>query len=1022
MNPARPAKLTRIVTLLALAACRGPETPLADVPAVCDLEDALAGNSSRATAATLPTDFTVDGTDTFEGYLCSGDEDWVALDMFAGQMLEIGLSLQNSTGNLEIDLLSAEGALLAQSTSTTNHEALSYVFTSDQRVYLRVYGSTNQTAGGYTVDLAWAGGPCARDALEPNDAGTNPYPLEPGAYPGLTVCYGEDDWYEIPVVDGQVVSMDLAFDAESSDLRARLWRRDSTGALAWVGGSGTTPTGAGLVARVSGPGPYLAQVIRGPDTTNAAYDLTLGIAGAACEPDPFEPNDTYFGATPISGSTLFEGGTVCLGDQDWYKVHLNNGELLSLDLLFSQANGDLALYVYELLADGTLSLRASANSVTDDESILYRPNYTGDYLVYVFPTRGAALGQYDLDVQVLGSSCVVDGYEPNNSPLDASPIADGAYSDMTLCVGDDDWYSFSAMNGQLIDAGIQFSGTGNDLALNLYRLNPDGTLSHRTGSDTLTPNESFVYQPFEDGDFLLRVSRSRGTTLATYSMDFAVVGEACIPDAYEPNNAAPEAKSIANGVYPGQTLCVGDADWYKVEAKNGQMIHVNIGFTHANNDLGLALYKLNDDGSLSSRAGSNGLSDGEELYYRPYDEGTFVVYVYSTRGTTRGLYDLDISVNGQPCVADSFEPNNASFEAAPMTPGTYDQTLCVGDADWYAVDVQNGQMLYAKASNITPGQDVGLAVYKQEADGTVRGRTSTDLVGDVDETLYYQPYDSGTFLLYAYNTRGTAVSSYKLDMDVRGSACSADVYEPNDTWNQAAPLVDGAYPDLHLCVGDGDWYSMEVGNGQLLDIQLAFTHAQNDLGMTLYVENPYGAGLMALVGADSLTDNEWIQYTPYRAGTYYLYVHRSRGTTTATYELDIKTLYSACTPDTFEPNDHWLQAIDFTPQLNTGVPVSLTLCTADIDYFDLGMANAGQTVDVQAQFTHANNHNVDLYLYRLNDDGTLTTLRSAASVTDNERTTYTIPSTWPATHVIARTNVAGGTVTASYQLQADITP
>ncbi|MBT3224489.1 MAG: hypothetical protein HN348_35930, partial [Proteobacteria bacterium] len=360
---------------------------------------------------------------------------------------------------------------------------------------------------------------------------------------------------------------------------------------------------------------------------------------------------------------------------------------------------------------------------------------------------------------VAGDACEVDDFEPNDSYQDAFPLAEGSYPNVTLCVGDNDWFTLELHNGEVLDTSILFDQDESDLGLRLYKLNDDGTMSNRANADTLTADENLIYQPYDDGTFLLYVYRSRGTKLANYSLSLSIEGSACIADAYEENDSYPDATSMMADTYPDLTLCVGDADWYQLNLANGETIQTKITFEHDDNDLGLTVYKLNDDGTTSYRTGSNTLTDNESITYQPFDEGTFLIYVYRSRGTTVASYTMEIDILGEPCTPDSFEPNDAAGEAAVIADDTYeDLTLCVGDFDWYSVEVSNGELIDVAIEFEHDDNDLGMQIYKDNGDGTYSSRRSSDTLTD-NESLIYQPYDEGTFLIQVYRSRGTTVAT-----------------------------------------------------------------------------------------------------------------------------------------------------------------------------------------------------------------------------------------------------------------------
>ncbi len=994
------------LTITLLAGCR------ADVSTQCDDEQ-----DSQSTPTPLNQEDFVDGATQVSGLLCTGDSDWYSINAFAGQMVEADLSFPQADGDLQMELMTIDGSTLDESVSITSVESVRHVLAENQDLLIRVYGDDiNLSQNSFDLDVRVTGSECSRDAYEPNDSGGEPWLLEAGTYENMSVCFGEDDWYEIPVQDGQVLTADFGFAGDNA-LIATLYSEDASGQLAWLAESQSTTSGAQLSTRVSGTGPFLMHATRGAETSNVVYSLDVDITGDACAPDFMEPNDGYFDATVVSGDTVFEGGTICLGDNDWFQVELENGQVLSADLLFSEADGDLAIRVYQLLDDGTISYRAQSSTWGDNETINYRPPTTGTYLLWVWPTHGSQTGAYDLDVAILGDACVDDSFEPNNHWNDAADLVPGTYGSTTLCVADDDYYSFTATNGQMITASIGFNHADNDLGLNIYKLNDDGTLTYRAGSNTVTDDETINYRPFEDGTFIARVYRSRGTVLATYTMDFSLAGDACVADAQEPNDAYSEAAGLASGNYPTQTLCVGDSDWYQIDGENGQLMDISVTFTHADNDLGVALYKLNADGTISYRSGSNSLTDNETIAYRPYETGEFLVYVYRTRGTQLAEYEIDVGISGAGCSADTEEPNNNPDDSPTILPGSYPaQTLCVGDTDWYAIDADAGQLISADIGFNHADNDLGLNIYKLNSDGTWTYRSGSNTLTD-NEEVNYRPYDGGTFLIYVYRSRGAVTASYSMNVDVTGTACVPDSFEQNDHWTQGATLPDGTYPGLSLCVGDADWYEFSADNGEQVSARISFQHSDNDLGMRIYQRNSDGT-ITSRSGTDTLTDNEWLLYTPYQSGDYLLYVYRSRGTTTAAYDLDFSKSGTACVSDGDEPNDHWLQTADYSANVNSGTPTSHTSCVGDDDYYSIGVLNTGEVVNGQLTFTQSDN-DFALRLYLLNGDGTVTQATSADTISDNEYLVYTVPDYYAGHEFLVRVHRSRGTVQGAYDLQVD---
>lgn len=101
-------------------------------------------------------------------------------------------------------------------------------------------------------------------------------------------------------------------------------------------------------------------------------------------------------------------------------------------------------------------------------------------------------------------------------------------------------------------------------------------------------------------------------------------------------------------------------------------------------------------------------------------------------------------------------------------------------------------------------------------------------------------------------------------------------FEPNQTRRTAARVAPGDYKGV-IC-DEEDWYAVELAEGQRLEVQIAFKHAQGDLE----VEVHDGRGRL-LGWSRGLKDEEALALTPQAPGTVYVRVHNSR----ATYDLHL---------------------------------------------------------------------------------------------------------------------------------------
>ena len=85
---------------------------------------------------------------------------------------------------------------------------------------------------------------------------------------------------------------------------------------------------------------------------------------AACEDDDQEPNDNRDEPAEVTAGR-YEGLQICAEDEDWYLIHVCQGGTLTVNVLFSDADGDLDL---TLVSEAGFELDSSS-SVTDNEMV-----------------------------------------------------------------------------------------------------------------------------------------------------------------------------------------------------------------------------------------------------------------------------------------------------------------------------------------------------------------------------------------------------------------------------------------------------------------------------------------------------------------------------------------------------------------------------------------------------------------------------------------------------------------------------
>ncbi|HOX46550.1 MAG TPA: pre-peptidase C-terminal domain-containing protein [Myxococcota bacterium] len=370
---------------------------------------------------------------------------------------------------------------------------------------------------------------CLDDDMEPNDAALEATRVEAGTYSGRKICAGDEDWYEVDVPAGYQFGAGIDHTAVNGELALDVFEANGTTMLASGQADGTW-----VIATLEGqPSQRTLLVrVRGGAEVENSYEFAVVIEQvASCEPDGYEPNDE-----PGDASVVPEGEypnlTVC-NDLDWYRFDLEQGDGLAVLIQFTQAQGDLDLWVIDEAAlqqpqiTPEVALCASTTENDDEVCELAAVPATGTYYVIVSPYNEAR-NTYGMTVLVTPATttCTDDASEPNDTPAEATGLWDGqALTDRIVCANDDDWYMLYMYSGERLLVDATFTHADGDLDLKLYEagVTPDTLVQHQLASSTSSQdNEHIEYVVVEDGDYYIRVYGYGGAS-NTYAL-LATIG------------------------------------------------------------------------------------------------------------------------------------------------------------------------------------------------------------------------------------------------------------------------------------------------------------------------------------------------------------------------------------------------------------------------------------------------------------------------------------------------------------------
>lgn len=155
---------------------------------------------------------------------CPNDEDWFRLDLLVGDWVEATVLHDAAEGDVDLSLRNPNGSTVDSGGTIPGGERLSYVVTTAGVHDL--IAEQQSDAGpfeGSTYDLELLRLRCEDDPLEPNDDSLTATDATGGlSRAAVTACNTDDDWFAIPLLTGQVVTVDAFFTDAEGDIDLRL--------------------------------------------------------------------------------------------------------------------------------------------------------------------------------------------------------------------------------------------------------------------------------------------------------------------------------------------------------------------------------------------------------------------------------------------------------------------------------------------------------------------------------------------------------------------------------------------------------------------------------------------------------------------------------------------------------------------------------------------------------------------------------------------------------------------------------
>jgi len=353
--------------------------------------DRLEPNDGRERATSLEGGGSYDGLSIHT----RDDQDYFAVDVDAGAIVEVETTFSHAGGDLDVRLVDESGSTLAGSISVSDDEAFTHAVETDGTYYVVVYGySGAQNDYDISVDVAEASE--FGDRFEPNDDPANATELDGGSADDLGIDTADDeDYFAVDADSGDLVTAETMFAHRDGDIDMEIL--SPSGEVVARSLSITDDERVDHVAETNGT--YYV-VVYGYDGATNDYDVALNAGTFEDGGDRLEPNNDRASATPLgSGDTYDDRNISASIDEDYFAVETAADGTVTAEIEFSHAESDLDMALLNA-ADERVAV---SQSVADAERIEHTAEDTGTYYVVVYPFAGQP-ADYDISVTTSGTS------------------------------------------------------------------------------------------------------------------------------------------------------------------------------------------------------------------------------------------------------------------------------------------------------------------------------------------------------------------------------------------------------------------------------------------------------------------------------------------------------------------------------------------------------------------------------------------------------------------------------------------
>lgn len=639
---------------------------------------------------------------------------------------------------------------------------------------------------------------------------------------------------------------------------------------------------------------------------------------------------------------------------DFYKIEVTEEDTeISAIVGSPSADMDICLRYFDPATGEERQARCGNAPFGQDEQIVFKPYFIGDYLVEIFTFSGDGNYRLAMARAAAQDDCRV-GSDAGGNFVSASRISlpanscSGAFPS-TLPADVEDWYKFGGGAGHQVT--VLMTPSGGDFNLCLYR--PDETQARC--STFASGAESILFTLDADGDWFIRVYVQSGRGTYTLSAETRPPQNDC-----NTGQDAGGSFSSANAVTLPAS-CNGllertdsdTEDWYKLSLGSGGSLTASM-TPSSPNDFDVCLYS---PANVQIRCSTLSGSVAESFTASITASGDHRLRIYSV-GTSSGTYSLSITYSGPPPPNDCGSGTDAGDTFSGAT-AIFPPISCIGSFpssgesnDYYKFTVTVSQIISA---SMTPpaGADFDLCLYNPA--GMLQGCSST--TGSSRESIALTADSSGSWRIRVSKFSGSGAYSMAVSLSIVHDDCGTRT----DAGNTFSAAMSRALPSdcrggFPKDTGDSeDWYSFDVSTGETIAASLSMA-GDADFDLCLYTPDNTLAKCSARAGSGF---SEAIEHTLAAAGKWRLRAF-ARGGTGTTYFLHFNSFIPQNDCGTsWDAGNHRLAAIAVIPPKSCDGSFPIGTAESE-DWYVLDVASGE---GIQVHVTPQAGRDVDLCIY-----------------------------------------------------------